>query len=53
MAAELASLCGARQLRVIHHDPGHTDAVLDAAAPALKALHPGAAFALDREEIRL
>ena len=53
MAGELGERCGAKQTRIIHHDPYHTDAFLDAAAPTLEALYPGAAFALDKEEIRL
>ncbi len=53
MAAELGERCGARQTRIFHHDPHHTDAFLDAAAPALKASYPYAAFALDNEEIQL
>ncbi len=53
MAAELGLRCGAERVRVIHHDPQHTDLILDAAAPDLAALHSGASFAMAREEICL
>lgn len=53
MAADLGVRCGAKQIRIVHHDPHHTDALLDAAAPVLRVIHPGAAFAMDKEEIIL
>ncbi len=53
MAADLGVRCGAKQVRIVHHDPHHTDALLDAAAPVLRLIHPGAAFAMDKEEISL
>ena len=43
----------ARQVRIVHHDPFHTDAVLDAAAEELERLCPGCAFAREGEAILL
>lgn len=52
-AAQFARDCGARQARVIHHDPFHTDAVLDAASEELDAIFDGCSFAREGEEIIL
>ncbi len=52
-AAKFARECRARQVRIVHHDPFHTDAVLDAAADELETLCPGCAFAREGEEISL
>lgn len=49
-AAEFGRLCGARQTRVVHHDPSRTDGELDAAAGGLG---PGCAFGYEGEEIVL
>ena len=51
MAARLAEDCGAGLARIIHHDPTHTDDMLDSAAPQLAALHPDCSFALAMEDI--
>ncbi len=48
-AAEFGRLCGAKQTRVIHHDPGRTDGELDAAGE----LGPDCAFAYEGEEVFL
>ena len=45
--------CGAKQVRVIHHDPTHTDVELDEAAEAVAEIHPGCTFAWAREEVTL
>ena len=52
-AARLGSACGAKTVRVIHHDPAHTDDELDAAAEELHAIHPNCAFARAGEEVLL
>lgn len=52
-AARLGRACGAARTRVIHHDPGHTDRLLDDAAGELRAIHPDCAFARAGEEIFL
>lgn len=53
MAASLGRDCGARQVRIVHHDPARTDAALDAAAAFLSAIHPQCAFAREGEVIVL
>lgn len=52
-AAQLGTACGARMVRVIHHDPARTDAQLDSAARELTKLHENCAFARAGEEILL
>ncbi len=52
-AARLGSVCHAKKVRIIHHDPFHTDAMLDAALPSLLEVHPQCAFAREKEEIPL
>ena len=52
-AARLAAACGAKALRIIHHDPGHTDPILDAAADTVHAIFPRGEFAYDGEEVLL
>ena len=52
-AAKFARECRARQARIVHHDPFHTDAMLDAAAAEIEALCPGCAFAREGEAISL
>jgi len=52
-AAALGRACGAKRVRIIHHDPARTDEELDAAAPALAALCPGCAFGHEGEVIAL
>ena len=52
-AARLGSACGAGEVRVIHHDPGHTDDELDAAAGELRRIHPNCGFARAGEEVLL
>lgn len=52
-AAQLGATCGAKQVRIIHHDPFRTDAQLDSAALELTAIHSNCAFARAGEEILL
>lgn len=52
-AVRLAAACGAKQLRIIHHDPRRTDSDLDETAQALRQLYPNCAFARAGEEIVL
>ena len=51
--ARLGRDCGAKQVRVIHHDSAHTDALLDGAAEELRRIHPNCAFARAGEEVLL
>ena len=53
MAAELANRCGAKMLRLIHHDPDHNDAFLDEEDCALRRVCPVGAVARQGEEIAL
>lgn len=52
-AARLGAVCGARRVRIIHHDPFRTDTQLDSAARELTAIHAGCTFARAGEEILL
>lgn len=52
-AAQLGTACGAKMVRIIHHDPFRTDAQLDSAARELTEIHGNCAFAQAGEEIRL
>ena len=52
-AARLGSACGAKTVRVIHHDPARTDGQLDAAAAELHRIHPNCDFARTGEEVLL
>lgn len=52
-AAKFARDCGAKQARIIHHDPFHTDAVLHDAEPELDRICPACAFAKEGEVIAL
>lgn len=52
-AARLGAECGAKQVRIIHHDPERTDIELNAAAQELLNIHPQCAFARAGEEIML
>lgn len=52
-AARFARSCGAKRLRVIHHDPLRTDEQLDRAAEGLRRLAPDFDFAKEGECIRL
>ena len=53
MAARLGADCGVRLVRIIHHDPGHTDAILDSAVGEIRSICPQCAFAFEGEEIIL
>lgn len=50
---QFALRCGAQKLRIIHHDPSHSDSFLDAAATGLSARHPDCRFAQANEVIAL
>jgi ribonuclease BN (tRNA processing enzyme) len=52
-AARLGKDCGAAVMRVIHHDPTHTDEILDAAAAEIHVLNSKAEFAREGETISL
>ena len=52
-AARLGLDCGAKRTRIIHHDPTHDDARLNAAEAEVRALDPGCAFAREGEVIAL
>ena len=52
-AAKLARDCSAARLRIIHHDPGRTDAELDQASEAIRRIGPDYDFAREEEEIVL
>lgn len=52
-AAGLGAACGAKQVRIIHHDPCRTDDALDAAGAELNAIHPRCLFARAGEQIIL
>ncbi len=45
--------CGARQIRILHHDPAHTDAFLDLAAQELHQIYPNCDFAHEGEVVQL
>lgn len=52
-AARLGRDCGAKRVRVIHHDPAHTDDFLDGALEELRRIHTDCAFARAGEEVLL
>lgn len=52
-AAMLARAAEAKQTRIVHHDPTHTDAFLDASAAELSLACTDCAFAREGEIIRL
>lgn len=52
-AAQLGAACGAKQVRIIHHDPFRTDDRLDDADRELTSIHKNCAFAQGGEEILL
>ena len=52
-AAQLGAACEAQRVRIIHHDPTHTDDILMEASLQLVAHHPNCSFATAREEIIL
>ena len=52
-AVQFAVECGAKQVRIIHHDPGSTDEQLDRAGETAVQLHPGCAFGKQGEEVIL
>ena len=53
MASHFAASCGAKALRIIHHDTQHTDDILDAATREVKAIFPAGSFAREGEEVEL
>lgn len=52
-AAQLGAQCGAKMVRIIHHDPFRTDTQLDCAEKEVTAIHRNCAFARAGEEILL
>jgi ribonuclease BN (tRNA processing enzyme) len=53
MAARFAADCGAGMLRVVHHDPRHSDLILDAAEAEVREIFPGGALAREGEVVDL
>lgn len=52
-AAHFGLACGAKQIRLIHHDPAHTDDQLDLARAAIRAMGPHCDLAYEGEELLL
>ena len=52
-AARMGQICGAKQVRIIHHAPGRYDDELDAAAAEISKLYPNCRFGHDEEMITL
>ena len=52
-AARLGVLCRAKQMRIVHHDPGHGDAVLDEAGTEVRRIFPYCSMAYEGEVILL
>lgn len=52
-AARFAADCGAKHVRILHHDPLHTDEMLDTANAQVSAICPACTLAFDGEEILL
>lgn len=53
VAARLGMDCGAKQVRIIHHDPFRTDSQLQGAAAEVEKIHPCCSFAYEGEEVML
>lgn len=52
-AARFGLECGAKHIRIMHHDPTHTDQILDIARSEVRAIAPVCDLAFDNEEITL
>ena len=52
-AARFGCECGAKAVRITHHDPTHTDSILDSADAELSALDPRCRIAREGERISL
>lgn len=52
-AAELARDCGAKRLRIVHHDPSHSDVQLDEAEREVREVVPTGRMAREGEEVLL
>ena len=52
-AARFARDCGAKLTKILHHDPSHTDDILDTAQLQVNAICPTCSLACDGEEITL
>lgn len=52
-AARLGKDCGAKQVRIIHHDPFRTDRQLREAAAEVEGIHSRCSFAYEGEEVLL
>ena len=53
MAARFARECGAKLARILHHDPTHTDEILDEARKQIREVFPACDLTFDGEEIVL
>ena len=53
MAAQFGMDCGARSMRILHHDPMHSDSILDNAQTQVRTIHPACSLAFENEEITL
>lgn len=51
--ARFARRCGAKNARILHHDPMHTDEILDTANTQVSTIYPACTLAFDGEEISL
>lgn len=52
-AAQFAVDCGAKNVRIVHHDPTHNDAILDTMNAELRSINPEWALAREGEVIAL
>jgi len=52
-AARFGAACGAGRTRIVHHDPLHSDALLEAAERELQLDYPCCSFGREKEEIVL
>lgn len=50
-AARFGRDCGAKQIRLLHHDPTHTDDILDLARAQVQTICPRCELAYDGEEL--
>ena len=52
-AARFGTECGAKKIRIVHHDPTHSDSTLDTARTEVRTITPACDLAFDNEEIIL
>ena len=53
LAAQFGKDCGAKSMRLIHHDNSHTDQMLHEAQKQVQTINPVCTLAFDREEISI